>query len=187
MRLVITVRLILAEPASLGSGPVVEVCPGRIRESRGRRVAEPLIQCVQIVVQPAGQLTGRDRADVVTHEHLMQDAEHEARCRREGAARQGYCPAARQSRRSSAFAQPSAFQTPELVVRPRYDILREPGQADAGTRIKRAFGSFGLVYRASFVASTTTLVSSGCRCQARQRSDRTSSGPGPALSAASWP
>ncbi len=113
MRLVITVRVILAEPASLGSGPVVEVRLGRLGESRGRRVSEPLIQCVQLVVQPAGQLTGRDRAD--GQAGLL----------------------SRSQAISSKLSIPATvrIQRQDLIVRPTYDILREPGQADAGTRM----------------------------------------------------
>ena len=79
VRLVGAVGVILAQPASPGSRPVVEVGPGRFGEPGSTPCTVLLVQRVQLVVQAAGQLGRGDGPYVVGHENPVQEAQHQWR------------------------------------------------------------------------------------------------------------
>ena len=75
VRLVTALGVVLAQPARLRRGPVVQVRPGGL----GKAVRCPLIARVELVIEAAGQLGGRDGADVLLDEDPVQEAQHERR------------------------------------------------------------------------------------------------------------
>ena len=75
VRLVAALGVVLAQPARLRRGPVVQVRPGGL----GKAVRHPLVARVKLVIEAAGQLGGRDGPDVVLDEDPVQEAQDERR------------------------------------------------------------------------------------------------------------